>query len=429
MREMPSATESTVPTSDRSAPPSSSPSMRCLRMLVISSGLICTSKSPYAAFVTCFRSCSSLLRTLASSTMFPTRTTSPPSTSGSTLELSSTRLPGLLLDALADVLHEPFVQLHGARDAHRQQLVLLGPEVVEHAPDPEQDRHPVALREQLEEVDGVLVGVAHQALDSRPSSPPRRSRARRRRAAGCGPGRARRRTRPARRARGRARRPHPPPRRAPAHRPRRSPPCASYRPLAFLGQGGEVDLAERLLHEAALVVLGQRLARDLLGGRDRQVGDLAADLLERAPRLRLDVAAGGGQQLLALLRRPAPSTRRVSDSAALRARATMSSDCSRASLRRARYSSSSSSASRLVRGGRLDRVVDRLAAPVERLGDARERDLVQHVERHAERDQRPDHHPELDRDERVAPALLRVGWAISGMTFDELHWRPRGRRR
>ena len=77
MREMPSATESTVPTSDRSAPPSSSPSMRCLRMLVISSGLICTSKSPYAAFVTCFRSCSSLLRTLASSTMFPTRTTKP----------------------------------------------------------------------------------------------------------------------------------------------------------------------------------------------------------------------------------------------------------------------------------------------------------------------------------------------------------------
>jgi hypothetical protein len=40
-REMPSAIDSTVPTSDRSAPPSSSPSMRALRMLVISSGLIC----------------------------------------------------------------------------------------------------------------------------------------------------------------------------------------------------------------------------------------------------------------------------------------------------------------------------------------------------------------------------------------------------
>src|SRR4051812_27133112 len=41
---MPSATDSTVPTSDRSAPPSSSPWMRSLRMLVISSGLICTGK-------------------------------------------------------------------------------------------------------------------------------------------------------------------------------------------------------------------------------------------------------------------------------------------------------------------------------------------------------------------------------------------------
>ena len=38
---MPSATESTVPTSVSVALPASSPSMRLLRMLVISSGLIC----------------------------------------------------------------------------------------------------------------------------------------------------------------------------------------------------------------------------------------------------------------------------------------------------------------------------------------------------------------------------------------------------
>src|SRR5262245_47361875 len=50
-------------------------------------------ESPYAAFATCLRSRSSLLRTLASRTMFPTRTTSPPRTSGSTFELSSTVLP------------------------------------------------------------------------------------------------------------------------------------------------------------------------------------------------------------------------------------------------------------------------------------------------------------------------------------------------
>ena len=41
MREMPSPTERTVPTSVSSACPLSSPSMRSLRMLVISSGLIC----------------------------------------------------------------------------------------------------------------------------------------------------------------------------------------------------------------------------------------------------------------------------------------------------------------------------------------------------------------------------------------------------
>ena len=40
-RAMPSATDSTVPTSVSSARPASSPSMRLLRMLVISSGLIC----------------------------------------------------------------------------------------------------------------------------------------------------------------------------------------------------------------------------------------------------------------------------------------------------------------------------------------------------------------------------------------------------
>ena len=40
-RAMPSATDSTVPTSVRSAWPSSSPSIRLLRMDVISSGLIC----------------------------------------------------------------------------------------------------------------------------------------------------------------------------------------------------------------------------------------------------------------------------------------------------------------------------------------------------------------------------------------------------
>ncbi len=58
-RAMPSATDSTVPTSARSAPATSSPSMRLFKMFVISSGLICMSLL-YAALATSFRNCSSL---------------------------------------------------------------------------------------------------------------------------------------------------------------------------------------------------------------------------------------------------------------------------------------------------------------------------------------------------------------------------------
>ena len=105
--------------------------------------------------------------------------------------------------------------------------------------------------------------------------------------------------RPARRARGRGRRPPWPPRTARARRPRRSPPWPSSG--SPCRQRREVDLAERLLDQAAVVVRGQRLARDLLGGDHGEVGDLLADLLERAARLGLDVAPRGRHQLLALL--------------------------------------------------------------------------------------------------------------------------------
>ncbi len=70
--------------------------------------------------------------------------------------------------------------------------------------------------------------------------------------------------------------------------------------LPLAGQGAEVDLGERLLDQLLVVVVVERLARDLLGREDGEVGDLLADLLQRAPRLRLDVLARGGDQLLAL---------------------------------------------------------------------------------------------------------------------------------
>src|ERR1044072_8998847 len=62
----------------------------------------------------------------------------------------------------------------------------------------------------------------------------------------------------------------------------------------------EVELRQGVLDELALVVVGQRLARDLLGREDREVGDLVADLLARAPRLGLDLALGGLEHLFAL---------------------------------------------------------------------------------------------------------------------------------
>src|SRR5512132_1933225 len=129
----------------------------------------------------------------------------------------------------------------------------------------------------------------------------------------------------------------------------------------------EVELAERLLDKALLVVGVERLARDLLGGQDRQVRDLAADLLDRAARLGLDVVARLLQELLALdlglrqgltLADLAGLARAGDDLVGLRAR-----------LPQAR-------AVLLEQGGglalgalgRLDRLLDRALALVERLG-------------------------------------------------------------
>src|SRR5438445_251211 len=71
--------------------------------------------------------------------------------------------------------------------------------------------------------------------------------------------------------------------------------------LAVAGQRGEVELSERLLHEPALIGVVEHLPGHLLGREHGQVGDLVADLLDRAPRLGLDVPAGLLEHLLALM--------------------------------------------------------------------------------------------------------------------------------
>ena len=93
-------------------------------------------------------------------------------------------------------------------------------------------------------------------------------------------------------------------------------------------------------------------------------------------------------------------------SAVLRARATISSAWPRASCSRSRYSASSLSASLARALGGVDRLLDRLLALVQRLRDAREGELAEDVHREAEDDQRPDHQPDVGRDEEGAPAAV-----------------------
>src|SRR5215210_2207629 len=177
-------------------------------------------------------------------------------------------------------------------------------------------------------------------------------------------------------------------------------------PVSFrAGQLREVDLAEGLLDQAAVVLLGERLARDLLGGRDGQVRDLLAQLVERAASLVLDVATGLREQLLALL-----DGLRLGLVLEVLTRLARAGDDVLGLLARLAQAGAVLLEQLVglllgaLRG--LDRFLDRHAAPVERLGDPRERELVQEVERDAEREQRPDHQPEARADEEAAASAL-----------------------
>src|ERR1700730_83200 len=70
--------------------------------------------------------------------------------------------------------------------------------------------------------------------------------------------------------------------------------------LSADGERVEVELLERLLHEPALVLSVEGLARELLGRLHGELGDLAPDLRARPPRLDLDLAPGPLETLLTL---------------------------------------------------------------------------------------------------------------------------------
>ena len=177
---------------------------------------------------------------------------------------------------------------------------------------------------------------------------------------------------------------------------------------------------------AAVVLVVERLARDLLGGEHREVGDLLADLLERAAGLLLDVAA----RLLPSAPRaacwPPPSSRPASARPPCARATTMSSACSRASRSRARYS--------------LEQLVGLLRACARRrrstprspcgacrapLRCAGTRACCRTQQRDPERDQRPDHQPELGLTRKLPPLPRRR----AAMSLRSRHRPSRGRTR
>src|SRR5215211_7819773 len=163
-REMPSATESTVPTSVSSAWPSSRPSMRLFRMLVISSGLICISQSSGGLGHVLSQVVEAIADGGVKDGVADAEHEAADDVGVDGLgELDA--LTGLLADLVADAPRDLVVELDGARDLDGQQLVLALPQDVVGAPDAEERRRAVLLHEQLEEVQDRRVGALDHLLE------------------------------------------------------------------------------------------------------------------------------------------------------------------------------------------------------------------------------------------------------------------------
>ena len=68
--------------------------------------------------------------------------------------------------------------------------------------------------------------------------------------------------------------------------------------MSTAAEDGEVKLGQRVLDQSSLVLLGEHLARDLLGRHDRELGDIPEELVHHAAALGLDLATGLLQHLL-----------------------------------------------------------------------------------------------------------------------------------
>src|SRR4051794_17208632 len=166
MRAMPSPTDRTVPTSVSSDEPASRPSMRLLRMEVISSGLICMVKG-LLGHSGLGDLLAKLFKAVADGRV-EDRVADPDDEPAEDvgvhgrgqLDLAA----GALADRAADLVHRRAVELDRRGDGHREELVGLLPQVVELAADAVDRRHAVLLDEQLEEVDDGLLGAVEQLV-------------------------------------------------------------------------------------------------------------------------------------------------------------------------------------------------------------------------------------------------------------------------
>src|SRR3954453_18297949 len=169
-RAMPSPIERTVPTSARSAAACSMPSMRSLRILVISSGRIC---------IDAIRSCLSLrggARDLSAKSFqaavhagvehLVAHTQHDAADDVRVDPAGQLDAPaGLVLNPVSDGPDERVVQLDCAGHLDREHLVLLAPELVERPSYTEGSREPVAFGQQLQEVEEALVASLDDLAD------------------------------------------------------------------------------------------------------------------------------------------------------------------------------------------------------------------------------------------------------------------------
>src|SRR4051795_7514225 len=165
-RAMPSATDRTVPTSARSASSTSSPSMRLLRMEVISSDLICTVRlvSLDARHVA-----AQLVESVADRRVEQGVAAAGHDAAddvGVDVGVQLDLLARLLADPVADPLDDVVLELDGGGHVHGEELVLLGPELVVGPPDAVDDRHPVVVEQHAEEVAEAFVRVVQGLVEA-----------------------------------------------------------------------------------------------------------------------------------------------------------------------------------------------------------------------------------------------------------------------